>query len=93
MFTWGEDERLARAVLSIVHRKDFDTGSFAAWLGIFPSLAEGIWKGTLDPERFASLQNAKNLLRSLYVLLSQEADAGAPRPEARDRVLETLKGM
>ena len=56
-------------------------------------LAEGLWQGSLDSERFASLQNSKDLLRSTYILLRQEPDAAAPVQEAGAAILETLKKM
>jgi len=33
VFTHGEDERFARALLSLVNRKDFDPAQFTEWLG------------------------------------------------------------
>jgi hypothetical protein len=75
VFTHGEDERFARAVLSIVNRTDFDAAAFAQWtartkparLGDKPTVAE-----------LSHAQNAKNLLAKLDVLLdtvSQPSDA------------------
>jgi hypothetical protein len=87
VYTWGEDERLARAVLSVVRRDDFDRAEFDRWLARLAAGADGMWEGELDPRRFQAVQNAKNLLRSLLVLVSN-ADGSAQ--EVRGAILTTL---
>jgi hypothetical protein len=90
VFTHGEDERFARAVLSIVNRADFDRAGFAAWSahaapprpGERPTAAE-----------LSAAQNAKNLLAKLLVLLD-----AAPQPSdgvraAHDNVRAALKDL
>lgn len=97
VYTFGEDERLARAVLSLIHREDLDQAAFKAWLERLSGSAEGLWEGELDLAKFARVQNTKNLLRSLLVLLSAEAAREeGPSPaavQARDQVLEALGGL
>jgi hypothetical protein len=75
VFSHGENERLADAVQSLVLRNDFDEGAFARFLADLVRPAEHLWdKGPLvDEARYAAAQNAKDLLRSLYVGL-------VPRP-------------
>lgn len=93
VYQWGEDERMARAVLSIVRRGDFDVASFGGWLDGLASRAHGLWEGDLDTARFAEVQNIKNLLRSLFVILHAEAVGdGEPGPvgEARGLILAAL---
>lgn len=96
VYVFGEDERLARAVLSLLHREDLDRAAFQAWLEDLSGLGKGLWEGSLDLRRFARVQNAKNLLRSLFVILSTEA-GGEGVPEAvswaRDQVLSALGGL
>jgi hypothetical protein len=88
VLTHGEDERLARAVLSVVARSDFDEAAFRAWA---PSLAPRA-AGPPTPASLAAAQNRKNLAVSLYAVLSAD-----PRPlptiqAAREIVLAVLKG-
>ncbi|HEX9188391.1 MAG TPA: DUF2785 domain-containing protein [Vicinamibacteria bacterium] len=98
VFTHGEDERLAAAIVSVVRRADFDASRLAPWLARFVEQEKGVW-AKAPPERAAldASQNARSLLRSLYVLLSLPAPGGPaaalPAPgaaAARDRVLATL---
>jgi len=83
VFTHGEDERFARAVLSIVNRSDFDPAAFRASasharpprLSARPTAAE-----------LSGAQNVKNLLAKLNVLLD-----AAPQPS--DAVQSAREGV
>jgi uncharacterized protein DUF2785 len=91
-FTHGENERLAAAVQSLVLRKDFDAAAFARFLATVAEPGEHLWdQGPLvDPARFAATQNAKDLLRSLYVtLVLNKAALEPPRAE----ILKTLEKL
>jgi hypothetical protein len=98
VFTHGEDERLAAALASVVRRPDFDPAILDAWLERFVALEKAVWaKGPPNPATLDASQNARNLLRSLYVLLALPAPAGRAAPAssplavaARDRVLAVL---
>lgn len=89
VFTFGEDERMARAVLSLIARPDFDSAAFQQWLAsckpAFPSAPK------LQLADLRAYQNEKNLLSKLEVLLiALPADA----PHAKDAaaaVQATLK--
>jgi hypothetical protein len=71
VFTHTEDERLAAALLSVVRRPDFDPAILDPWLARFVSLEKTVWeKSPPDASTLDAAQNARNLLRSLYVLLS-----------------------
>jgi len=93
VFTHAEDERLAAALVSITRRPDFKPESLDPWLAQFVALEKSVWeKAPPDPATLDASQNARNLLRSFYVLLS------LPKPEprtgqlpARDRALLTLQ--
>ena len=93
VFTHAEDERLAAVVLSVIRRPDFDAALLRPWLERFVQLEKNTWTATPPPaSALAASQNARNLLKSLYVLLSM------PTPEpvggqvaARWPVLETLQ--
>lgn len=93
VFTHAEDERLAAVVLSVIRRGDFDAALLRPWLERFVRLEQDTWMETPPPaSALAASQNARNLLKSLYVLSSM------PTPEptggqvvAREAVLETLQ--
>jgi hypothetical protein len=93
VFTHAEDERLAAALVSVVRRPDFDPALLDPWLARFVALEKAVWERTPpDPAMLDASQNARNLLRSLYVLLSLEdpAPRGGPTP-TRAKVLATLR--
>ena len=98
VFTHAEDERLAAALLSVVRRPDFDPTILDPWLARFVALEKQVWsKAPPDPQTLDASQNARNLLRSLYVLLSPPPSGGgvvtAGEAAARDKVLATLAAI
>lgn len=86
----GEDERLARAVLSIVGRADFDEAGFGAWLKTMTPTRQ-----TTAPTlaTLATGQNRKNVLVSLFAVLSTDRRDLGGVTRARTMVLEALKGF
>jgi hypothetical protein len=69
VFTHAEDERLAAALVSVVQRPDFDAAPLDPWLARFVALEKQVWsKAPPDPPTLDASQNARSLLRSLYVL-------------------------
>jgi hypothetical protein len=93
VFTHAEDERLAGALVSLVRRSDFDAASLDPWLARFVALEKQVWaKAPPEPAALDAAQNARNLLRSLYVLLSlpQPAPTGV-QTAAAEKVLATLR--
>ena len=103
VFTHAEDERLAAALAALVRRSDFDAARFAAWLASFPALEKTVWsQSPPHPQALDAAQNARNLLRALFVALSLPAPARAGTPAspttppvaaAREQVLATLKAI
>lgn len=95
VFTHGENERLAAAVMSLVLRPDFDAAAFAAFLVALAQPGEHLWdKGPLvDPGRYAATQNAKDLLRSLYVKLALGKVSGSAVERARGELLRALEKL
>jgi hypothetical protein len=89
VFTHGEDERFARAVLSLTSRKDFADGPFTAWLQqTKPAVPE---HPTVAQLRAA--QNWKNLLAKLEVLLSNDPQPSDAAAAARTSLRATLKTL
>jgi hypothetical protein len=93
VFTHGEDERLARAVLAIVKRPDSDADGFDAW--VKGSLPPRTATSLQDPAFFRARQNIVNLYAKLEVLLSLE-DESTATPQlrsARDALRAALKRL
>jgi hypothetical protein len=98
VFAHAEDERLAAALLSVVRRQDFDATRLDPWLARFLALEKQVWsQAPPDPPTLDVSQNERNLLRSLYVLLSLPSPSGgravAGEATAREKVLATLAAI
>ena len=89
VFTHGEDERIARALLSIVNRTDFDQAAFAAWLARTKPAVPA--KPTVA--QLSASQNWKNALAKLEVLLSNEASPSDAAMAARTALRAALKEL
>lgn len=85
----GEAERLARAVQSIVARADFDETAFAAWLKAMAPI-----RRTTAPTlaTLAIDQNRRDLLVSLFMVLSTDRRDLPGLLRARTLVLDSLRG-
>lgn len=92
---YGEDERLASALLSVTRRSDFDVAGFEDWLARFAPLEKNFWdQGAPDLDGIEATQNARELLKSLYVQLSLEQPGlTAGQQVARDKALEFLRAI
>jgi hypothetical protein len=90
VLTHGEDERLARAVVSIVARPDADMPGFQAFLDSL----KPVWPGGLPtPAELAVNQNRKHLAVSLYAVLSTDPRDLESLRTAEERVLGLLRTM
>lgn len=91
-FVFGENERMAAAVLSLVRRSDLDQPGFESWLNHFPAQSDALWtEQKLPLDHFAAVQNGKDLLRSL---LAQIELVDKPEPtldRVKQSILATLK--
>ena len=89
VFTHGEDERFARAVLSLTSRKDFVEAAFTAWLQqTRPAVPEHPTAAHLR-----AAQNWKNLLAKLEVLLSNDPQPSEAAIAARTSLRAALKTL
>jgi hypothetical protein len=91
VFTHGEDERMARAVLSIVNRADFDRDAFRGWT--VRTRPARLNTASPTPSQLAGVQNAKNLLAKLEVILASVPEPTEAIGSARESVREALKGL
>jgi len=89
VLTHGEDERLARAALSIVNRSDFDPQAFAAWAERSKPVPPRDAKPSAA--RLQAVQNVKNFFAKLEVLLSADPQPADRVRAARDSVRVALK--
>jgi Protein of unknown function (DUF2785) len=88
---YGEDERLARAVLAIVNRKDFDTTAFTQWTQ--KSRPAAIRSERPSAAQLQAAQNVKNMFSKLDVLLSADDKPTDSVKIARESVQAVLKNL
>jgi len=94
VYGFGEDERLARAIVSILARADFDPAAFEAFLARSSEACKRSRDARpFDPVLFAGEQNTTHCLSALYAMLAADSE---PRPDiaaARDALLATLGAL
>jgi len=74
VYTQGEQDRLAAAVLSVIRRKDFDESTFEPWLAHLQEEDRDVWTAT-TMESLARYQNHNYLLQALTVRILLEPDS------------------
>jgi hypothetical protein len=85
----GEDERLARAVLSIVARPDVDAAGFAAWV---KTLAAPDRAGPPTMQDLAVDQNMRHLVVAMFAVISADTRELPHLVQARAVLLAHLQG-
>ncbi|MDH4064111.1 MAG: DUF2785 domain-containing protein [Acidobacteriota bacterium] len=95
VFTWGENARMAAALDAAVRRDDADPAALEAWALQWVDAYAALWKGgpQVDARQFARVENATQVMRSLYASLSiggTQTPAGAA---AAKTVLSALAKM
>lgn len=87
----GEDLRIARAVLSLVHRADLDLAAFERWLVGYETAHRDLWAAPrVDGARLAAHGNRRRVLAELCALLEDD-DASENVAWARERVSAALR--
>ena len=90
VFTWGEDARMAAALLSVINRKDFDASPFETWFQALITENKELWKSpVIDAEAYASVRVQANVLAHLVAKSAPQKNNGAP-PSFRDALQATL---
>jgi hypothetical protein len=90
VFTWGEDARMAAALLSVINRKDFDASPFETWFQALITENKELWKSpVIDAEAYASVRVQANVLAHLVAKSAPQKDNGAP-PSFLDALQATL---
>jgi hypothetical protein len=90
VFGYGEDERFARAVLSIVNRTDFDPAAFDAWV---VRATPGAMSERPGQSELAARQNVKNVFSKLFVLVSTAPKQTDATQAARASLAKPLEKM
>ena len=93
VFVWGEDGRMAAALLSIVDRKDFDQSSFDEWFKALITENKHLWKEPrIDIPEYVSVRTQSNVVVQLVAkIVAQKEDDAARR--FRDVLNEVLNRM
>lgn len=90
IYTQGEQDRIAAAVVAITRRKDFDGAQFESWLARVEDEDKKVWANPITPETLAKYQNHTYMLQALAVRFALEPDS--PRTaDLEKRVLGILK--
>lgn len=90
VYTYGEQDRLAAAVATIVERNDFDLATFQKWLTTLDAEQQIVWKDS--PPKLALLKASENqtyMLRGLAAYLSAKPLSPAGT-SAQKALLEVL---
>jgi hypothetical protein len=90
MYTQGEQDRLAAAVVEIILRTDFVSTHFESWLIGLQSQDRDVWTQT-TPAALARYQNHGYFLHALFVRLVLAPDS-ARTAQFKQKVLAVLKG-
>lgn len=95
VFVWGEDERLAAALRSLVARPDADTAALERWIAGWPARHAALWAAgpMVEPAAFVRVQNARQILRALAVSLPPGGDIPAAAIRVRDGLRAALGQM
>lgn len=94
VFTWGEDERLAQALLSVARRKNLDPKPFEVWLAALSAENTALWKNgpSIDPAAFVRVRAQKQALVHLAALLAREEAPPEALRKALNEALAKLAG-
>lgn len=90
-FSQGEDERMARIVISIARRPDFDRDAFKTWLASAQAAATFPAPPTVDALR--AQQNMRHLLAALWTELSVDERPSDGAEFAKGALREVLKTL
>jgi uncharacterized protein DUF2785 len=95
VFTWGENDRLALALHAAVRRSDADAAALSAWTQYWVTAHQQLWATgpQVDARRFAIVENAKQVMRSLHAALSMDASPTPTGEAARQTLVAALAKM
>jgi len=90
VFVWGEDARIAAALLAIANRKDFDPSLFDEWFKAVMAENKELWKRpNVDVAAYVSVRAQSNVLAHLAAKIASQKDNQVPQ-QFRDALNTTL---
>jgi hypothetical protein len=90
VFAWGEDARMAAALLSIVDRKDVEVSIFDGWFQTLITENKELWNApTIATPGYVSVRAQTNVLAHLAAKIAAQKDNEA-RKQFRDALNATL---
>jgi hypothetical protein len=76
VFVWGEDARIAAALLSLTNRKDFDPTGFHDWFEALVPENRKLWKApAIETKAYASVRDQANVLTHLSAKMFSEKES------------------
>ena len=75
VYSQGEQDRVAQAVVAVIRRPDFKADLFDAWLAHLKDEDEKTWAEPLTPQTLARYQNHTYMLQALAVRLELEPES------------------
>jgi Protein of unknown function (DUF2785) len=79
VFVWGEDARIAAALLAIADRKDFEPSLFDEWLKAVIAENKELWKRpNVDIAAYVSVRTQSNVLAHLAAKIASQKDNQVP---------------
>jgi hypothetical protein len=95
VFTWGDDDRMALALQSAVRRADADPAALDDWIQYWMTAYRTLWANgpRINPRRFATVENATQVMRSLHAALSMESAPTPTGEAARQTLIAALAKM
>jgi Protein of unknown function (DUF2785) len=95
VFTWGENDRMALALQSAVRRPDADAAALTEWTQYWVKAHQALWANgpQVDPRRFARVENAAQVMRSLHAALAMDSAPTPTGEAARQTLIAALARM
>jgi hypothetical protein len=78
VFAWGEDARLAAALVSVANRSNADTGAFDAWFVALRAEHQQLWEGNFDTTAYMRVRAQVNVLAQFSSLVARQNNPAFP---------------
>jgi hypothetical protein len=95
VFTWGENDRMALALQSVLRRPDADPAALTRWTQYWMQAHQALWANgpQVEPRQFARVENAAQVMRSLHASLAIESAPTPAGEAARQTLIAALAKM
>lgn len=91
IYSYGEQDRLAVALLSAITRNDFQLAGFQNWLAIVQQDSIAWQKSPPDPAQLALFENHTYLLEAMLARVPTQTPLSPAAAQARDTAREALR--